>query len=149
LIDKVQHRHIPQNVVPFAVVVKDVLQREITGIIDDESQAGRKRDGRREVNREVSLSTLLASTQYAARKLDSILPAPTRHLPVHDSEQLSQSLLPPTVSSRRRLDGESVAGSVVSNDGNAAETETESSGEFQNGREAANLDKVIVAIDVL
>jgi hypothetical protein len=71
----VQHWHIPQNVVPFTVVVKDVLQREITGIIDDKPQAGRKRDGRRKVDREVSLSTLLASTQNAARTLDSIVPA--------------------------------------------------------------------------
>jgi hypothetical protein len=37
----------------------------------------------------------------------------------------------------------------VSDDSNTSETETESSSEFKNGREAANLDKVVVAINML
>lgn len=71
------------------------------------------------------------------------------HSPVHDPEQLGQSLLPSAVSSGRRLNGKCVLGSIVSNDGDTSETETESSSEFKNGREAANLDKVVVAINML
>lgn len=37
----------------------------------------------------------------------------------------------------------------MSDDSNTSETETESSSEFKNGREAANLDKVVVAINML
>lgn len=70
LIDKVQHGHISQDVVPFAVIVKDILQSEIARVVDDKAQAGSERDGCREVDREVSLSALLAPTQNAVSQLD-------------------------------------------------------------------------------
>jgi hypothetical protein len=42
-----------------------------------------------------------------------------------------------------------MTGAVVSDNGYTAETEAKATGEFKNGREAANLDKVVVAVDML
>lgn len=68
LINKVQHGHISQDVVPFAVVVENVLHGEITGIVHHKSQAGCEGDSGREMNRKVTLSTFLAPTQNTNRK---------------------------------------------------------------------------------
>jgi hypothetical protein len=70
-------------------------------------------------------------------------------LPVHDSEQLRQTFFPPAMSTRWRLNGKCMVGSVVTYNGDSTETEAKATSEFQNGREPANLDKVVVAIDVL
>lgn len=74
LIDEVQHRHISQDVVPFTVVVENVLHGEITGIVHDKSQAGSEGDGGREMDREVTLSAFLAPTQNTNNKSQARLP---------------------------------------------------------------------------
>lgn len=70
-------------------------------------------------------------------------------LPVHDPEQLCQAFFPSAMSTRWGLDGKGMVGPVVTDNGNPAETEAKAASEFQDGREPADLDKVVVTINVL